>query len=129
MIRAYPPDLIQTARISGQKSGFNMHTGVYVGLKGPSLETGAEMRFLRTIGADAVGFSTVVETISAAHAGMQVLGLSTITNMCLPDALSDTTATTVTTETSVAAIIATAEAAAPRLAALISGILNGRSSP
>ena len=73
------------------------------------------MRFLRTIGADAVGFSTVMETIAAVHSGMQVMGLSTITNMCLPDAL---------TETSVAQIIATAEAAAPRLAILISGILK-----
>jgi len=132
MTQAYSPDLIQTARQVGSKAGFDVQTGVYAGLKGPSLETGAEMRFLRTIGADAVGFSTVMETIAAVHAGMQVLGLSTITNMCLPDALSETTVTTatsVTTETSVAEIIATAEAAAPRLATLISGILNGRSSP
>jgi len=114
MTRAYSPGLIQTALQAGSKAGFNLHTGVYAGLKGPSLETGAEMRFLRTIGADAVGFSTVMETIAAVQAGMQILGLSTITNMCLPEALSDT---------SVAEIIATAEAATPGLATLISGIL------
>lgn len=115
MTGAYPAQLIQTALGAGEKAGCNLRTGVYAGLKGPSLETGAEMRFLRTIGADAVGFSTVMETIAATHAGMQVLGLSTITNMCLPEALADT---------SVAEIIATAESAAPHMAALISAILR-----
>lgn len=115
MTRAYSPALIETALQAASKAGLSLHTGVYAGLKGPSLETRAEMRYLRTIGADAVGFSTVMETIAAVHAGMQVLGLSTITNMCLPDALI---------ETSVAEIIATAETAAPDLATLISGILK-----
>jgi purine-nucleoside phosphorylase len=73
------------------------------------------MRFLRTIGADAVGFSTVMETIAGVHAGMQVLGLSVITNMCLPDELMPA---------DVDAIIETADHAAPRLAAIIFKVLG-----
>jgi purine-nucleoside phosphorylase len=72
------------------------------------------MRFLRTIGADAVGFSTVMETIAAVHAGMRVLGLSIITNMNLPDALESA---------SVEDIIAVAQKTAPRLEQLISAVL------
>ena len=85
MTKAYTPELIQTAGQIANQAGIPLQNGVYAGLKGPSLETAAEMRFLRTIGADAVGFSTVMETIAAVHAGMRVLGLATVTNMCLPD--------------------------------------------
>lgn len=92
-----------------------LHSGVYAGLKGPSLETPAEMRFLRMIGADAVGFSTVMESIAAVQAGMRVIGISTITNMCLPDNPAPT---------SVEEIIATAQSTAPRLGALIAAVLG-----
>jgi purine-nucleoside phosphorylase len=62
-----------------------VYHGVYVGVVGPSLETAAETRFLKTIGADAVGMSTIMEVITAVHAGMDVLAASVITNVNLPD--------------------------------------------
>ncbi len=62
-----------------------IHRGVYAGVLGPSLETAAETRFLRAIGADAVGMSTIMEVIAAIHAGLEVLGISAITNVNLPD--------------------------------------------
>lgn len=115
MTRAYAKRLRGLAQSAAEALGIRIRQGVYIGLQGPSLETPAEMRFLRTIGADAVGFSTVMETITAVHGGMQVLGLSTITNLCRPDdpAPAD-----------VDEIIAVAQAAAPKLAALIAGVLG-----
>jgi purine-nucleoside phosphorylase len=114
MIHAYSGRLQQLARTAAGGMDVGVQKGVYAGLKGPSLETPAEMRFLRTIGAEAVGFSTVMETIAAVHAGMQVLGLSVITNMCLPDAL---------TPTSVEEIIAVAKAASPFLETIITDVI------
>jgi purine-nucleoside phosphorylase len=85
MIHAYDKKLAILAEKAGKKAGIPLQKGTYVGLKGPSLETSAEVRFLRTIGADAVGFSTIQEVITAVHAGIKVLGLSTITNVHDPD--------------------------------------------
>jgi purine-nucleoside phosphorylase len=90
------------------------HRGVYVGVMGPNLETRAEYRFLRQIGADAVGMSTVPEVIVAVHAGLRTLGLSIVTDLCLPDAL---------TPADVCEIIAIANAAEPKLRTLVKGIL------
>jgi purine-nucleoside phosphorylase len=104
MTAAYDAALGDLARRHANALGVRVQRGVYAGLAGPSLETPAEMRYLRTIGADAVGFSTVLETIAAVHAGMKVMGLSIITNMNLPDNLQPS---------SVAAIIAQAQVAAP----------------
>ena len=85
MSRAYDQRLADIARQAAESAGISLRSGVYAGLPGPSLETPAEVRFLKTIGADAVGFSTVLETIAAVHAGMRVLGLATITNINDPD--------------------------------------------
>jgi len=115
MTAAYTRRLRTLAVEQARVMGLELKEGVYAGLKGPSLETAAEMRLLKTIGADAVGFSTVMETIAAVHAGMQVLGLSTITNVCRPDRPSPA---------SVKEIVAVARSAAPRLAALIAAVIE-----
>jgi purine-nucleoside phosphorylase len=85
MSAAYDKALMSIAVDVAKSTGVSVRQGIYVGLKGPSLETPAEIRFLKTIGAEAVGFSTVQEVIVAIHAGMRVLGLSTITNVHDPD--------------------------------------------
>ena len=120
MSRAYDPDLAQAARGAADAAGIRLRQGVYTGLRGPSLETPAEVRFLKIIGTDAVGFSTVMEVIAGVHAGMRVLGLAIITNVNDPDRPVPAT---------VEAILAVANAAAPRLAAVIAGAveIEGRS--
>ncbi len=85
MSRAYDETLIAAAERIAKKAGAYHQKGIYAGLTGPSLETPSEVKFLQTIGADAVGFSTVQEVIAAVHSGMRVLGLSTITNVHNPD--------------------------------------------
>lgn len=85
MIGAYDKTLRTYAETAGKNARISLQKGVYVGLKGPSLETPAEVRFLRKIGAEAVGFSTVQEVIAAVHAGIKILGLSIITNVHNPD--------------------------------------------
>lgn len=91
-----------------------LRRGVYVAVAGPNLETRAEYRMLRALGADVVGMSTVPEVIVAVHGGMHVVGISIITDACLPDALEPA---------DIARIIATARTAEPRLAALVEGIV------
>ncbi len=81
MINAYDPGLCRTAVRAAESAGVELRQGVYVGLSGPMFETPAEVRFLRAIGADAVGMSTVNEVVVARHAGMRVLGLAGITNV------------------------------------------------
>jgi purine-nucleoside phosphorylase len=95
MVDAYDPFLAREAVAAGRQGKLPVREGVYAGLKGPSLETPAEMRYLRTIGAHAVGFSTVQEVIAARHLGMRVLGLSVITNVCNPDQPEPATVETV----------------------------------
>jgi purine-nucleoside phosphorylase len=80
MSRAYDPDLRARALGVAAAAGLPLARGVYAGIAGPSLETSAERRWLRSTGADAVGMSTVLEVIAARHAGLAVLGLSAITN-------------------------------------------------
>ena len=86
MFKAYNPKLTELAEEVALEEGIRFRKGVYVSLAGPSLETGAEYRMLRTIGADAVGMSTVPEVIVARQMGMRVLGLSVITDMGFSDA-------------------------------------------
>jgi purine-nucleoside phosphorylase len=114
MSEPYDPSLRQLAREVATAHGITLREGVYVAVQGPNLETRAEYRFLRGIGADVVGMSTVPEVIVAVHGGMRVLGVSIITDQCLPDALKPA---------HLAEIIAVAKAAEPRLATVVKGVL------
>ncbi len=81
MSQAYAPEFRQIAKTAGSELGMDLREGIYAGLAGPNFETPAEIRYLRTIGADLVGMSTVLEATAANHAGMKVLGISTVSNM------------------------------------------------
>src|SRR5205807_641988 len=87
MIEPYDRALQELALKVALESNIVAHRGVFVAVTGPNLETRAEYRFLRGIGADVVGMSTVPEVLVAVHAGMKVLGFSIVTDLCLPDAL------------------------------------------
>ena len=115
MSAPYDAALRETAHRAALELGLTLREGVYVAVTGPALETRAEYRMLRAMGADVVGMSTVPEVIVAVHGGMRVLGITVVTDKCLPDALEPA---------DVATIIATAEAAEPRLAALLTRILE-----
>jgi purine-nucleoside phosphorylase len=115
MSQVYDRRLIALAEEAAVENSIRVQKGVYAGLPGPSLETGAEIRFLKTIGADAVGLSTIPEVIAAVHGGMAILGFSVITNMNLPDRLKPAR---------VEEIIAAAERTAPRLQAIIKGVIS-----
>jgi purine-nucleoside phosphorylase len=98
-----------------RRENFAAHRGVYVGVKGPNLETRAEYRLYRRIGGDVIGMSTVPEVIVAAQLGLRVLGLATVTNVCLPDALG---------RASGHEIIDAAAAAEPKLRRIVTGIVG-----
>jgi purine-nucleoside phosphorylase len=115
MSAPYDATLAALARQVAAARGIVLREGVYAAVAGPNLETRAEYRMLRTLGADVVGMSTVPEVIVARHAGLRVLGLSIITDMCVPDALEPT---------SLAKILAVASRAEPRLTALVRGVLE-----
>lgn len=87
MSEPYTKSLVEIADQVALDNGIKMHHGVYVAVSGPNLETRAEYRFLRQIGGDVVGMSTVPEVIAAVHMSMRVLGISVITDECFPDAL------------------------------------------
>ena len=114
MCEPYTQSLIDRAMRIARAEDIVAHKGVFVAVAGPNLETRAEYRFLRTIGADVVGMSTVPEVIVAVHAGMRVVGFSIITDMCLPDALKPA---------DVNEIVAIANEAEPKLTKLVTGVL------
>jgi purine-nucleoside phosphorylase len=113
MSAPYDPELRTLARATALELGITLREGVYVAVPGPNLETRAEYRMLRMMGADVVGMSTVPEVIVAAHAGMRTLGISIITDQCLPDAL---------VPADIERIIATAGRAEPSLTRLIANL-------
>jgi purine-nucleoside phosphorylase len=115
MSAPYDPELRDLARRVALDLGITLREGVYVAVPGPNLETRAEYRMLRAIGADVVGMSTVPEVIVAAHGGMRTVGISIITDQCLPDALEPA---------DIERIIATARRAEPSLTRLISGMVE-----
>lgn len=116
MSQAYDPGLRHIARQVAHEQSIPLHEGVYVGLGGPSFETPAEIRFLRLIGADAVGMSTVSEVTVARHGGLRVLGISGISNVATGEP-------TTGQETSHEEVLAAGQQIVPRLTALIRGVL------
>jgi purine-nucleoside phosphorylase len=114
MSAPYDADLMALAESVARREGLRLNRAVYAAVAGPCLETRAEYRFLRTIGADLVGMSTVPEVIVARHASMRVLALSMMTDACLPDALKPT---------GLEEILAVAAVAEPKMNAIVRGVL------
>jgi purine-nucleoside phosphorylase len=115
MCNCYDRGLLKLGRKIAMEEQIVCHQGVFVAVSGPNLETRAEYRFLRMIGADVVGMSTVPEVIVAVHAKMRVLGISVITDQCLPDALEPV---------SIPEIIATANEAEKKLRVLVRRVVS-----
>lgn len=115
MSEPYTRKLLDLALKIALENKIPVEKGVYASMPGPCLETKAEYRMLKILGADAIGMSTVPEVIAAVHAGMNVLGISVITDACLPDALEPA---------DIKEIIATANKAEPKLVKLIKKVLN-----
>ena len=115
MSEPYDAELRTLSRAAALELGIALREGVYVAVPGPNLETRAEYRMLRSMGADVVGMSTVPEVIVAAHAGMRIVGISIITDQCLPDALEPA---------DIGRIIETARRAEPSLTRLITRLVE-----
>jgi purine-nucleoside phosphorylase len=111
----YDAELRALTRTLAAELGIRLREGVYVAVPGPNLETRAEYRMLRAMGADVVGMSTVPEVIVASHAGMRTVGISIITDQCLPDALEPA---------NIDRIIQTAKRAEPSLTRLIARLVE-----
>lgn len=115
MFQCYDPRLIELAKTVAQQLGLPLQEGVYAWVTGPNLETAAEYRYLRIIGADLVGMSTVPETIVARHAGLRVLGFSVITDMGTPEQLKPV---------DLATVLRVAGEAEPRLTTLVTEVIK-----
>lgn len=114
MSRPYSPRLGAVADATALSCGIRLERGVYAGVLGPSLETPAETRMLRLLGADAVGMSTVTEVIAARHLGLDVLAISCLTNLNLPDCMAETT---------LESVLETARRAEETLARLLAAVI------
>jgi|SRR5699024_2665140 len=117
MSEPYTEQLMEVAKQVALDNAIKMHEGVYLALSGPTMETRAEYRFLRMIGADVVGMSTVPEVITAVHMDMEVLGISVITDECFPDALEPV---------NIEQVVAAAGIAEPKMTVVIKGFLKRR---
>jgi purine-nucleoside phosphorylase len=115
MSEPYDRRLMALAEDAALQAGIRTHRGILIAVTGPNLETAAEYRAFRIMGADIVGMSTVPEVIAANHGGMKVLGISTVTDECYPDALKPA---------DINEIIRVAQAAEPKLDAIVSGVLE-----
>jgi purine-nucleoside phosphorylase len=122
MSEPYDPALREIAERSALELGIKLHQGVYVAVVGPNLETKAEYRFLRMIGADVVGMSTVPEVIVARHMGLRVMAISVITDECFPDALQPL---------SLEEVLEAAALAEPKLTAIMKAVVQavGQEAP
>ena len=115
MSRAYDPSLVRLAMEQADALGIRLERGVYVGVHGPQMETPAETRMFKRLGADAVGMSTVMEVIAARHLSLRVLGFSCLTNKNLPDCMEDAP---------IEVVIAMANKAGGNLARLIESVVG-----
>jgi len=115
MSEPYTERLIDTAESVALDFSIKMHEGVYLAVSGPMLESKAEYRYMRQLGADVVGMSTVPEVIAAVHMGLEVLGISVITDECFPDALE---------QVSLDDVLAAAGLAEPKMTQVIVGVLE-----
>ena len=119
MSQPYDFATIDRAMEIARRENIHVHRGVFVAVSGPNLETRAEYSFLRNIGADVVGMSTVPETIVAVHSGMRTVGFSVITDLCFPDCLEAADANE---------IVRVAQAAEPNLTTLVTSVLAAEKS-
>jgi len=115
MSEPYTERLMDIAQTVALEENIHMHQGVYSAMSGPMLETKSEYRFLRLIGADVIGMSTVPEVIAAVHMGMEVLGISAITDECFPDSLKPVV---------MEDIIEAASISEPKMTRIIIGVLD-----
>lgn len=115
MYQCYDPELIKLAETVATEQGLTLRRGVYAWVTGPNLETAAEYRYLRIIGADLVGMSTVPEAIVARHAGLRMMGFSVITDLGIPEQLQPV---------DLATVLRVAGEAEPKLTALVLGVLK-----
>ena len=111
----YTRELREIARAVALETGIRLHEGVYAVVTGPNLETRAEYRFLRQIGGDVVGMSTVPEVIVARHMGMRAMAISVVTDECFPDCLAPV---------SLPEILEAANEAQPKLTAIVTGVIE-----
>ncbi|MBL4654683.1 MAG: purine-nucleoside phosphorylase [Bacteroidia bacterium] len=115
MSNPYDKEMINKANEIASQNGITVHTGVYVGVPGPNLETRAEYTFLKTIGADVVGMSTIPEVIVANHTGIPVFAISVITDECFPETLK---------EAKIEEIIAVANEAEPKMTTILKELIS-----